>query len=112
MTLDEFQDNARQTVNPALSESDRLLDAAAGLSEEAGEFLGLVRKRAFQSRDVSRDKLAEELGDSLWCLAIAADCLGLRLEEVAGANVRKLQARHPQGFTTRRPEDWSRTARE
>jgi hypothetical protein len=42
---------ARRTINPKLSEADRLLDAAAGLSEEAGEFLGLVRKRAFQSRN-------------------------------------------------------------
>lgn len=112
MTLDEYQTTARRTVNAALVESDRLLDAAAGLSEEAGEFLGLVRKRAFQSRDVSRDKLAEELGDALWCLAIAADCVGLRLEDVAVANVRKLEGRHPDGFASRKPEDWSRTTRE
>jgi len=112
MTLDDYQAVARRTINPALSDSDRLLDAAAGLSEEAGEFLGLVRKRAFQSRDVSRDKLVEELGDSLWCLAIAADCLGICLEDVAVTNVRKLEARHPTGFTNRQPEDWSRTTPE
>ena len=112
MTLDDYQAAARRTINPALSETDRLLDAAAGLSEEAGEFLGLVRKRAFQSRSVSRDELTEELGDALWCLAIAADCLGLRMDDVAAANVRKLENRHPNGFASRTPEDWSRTTRE
>jgi NTP pyrophosphatase (non-canonical NTP hydrolase) len=112
MTLDDYQAAARRTINPALNDSDRLLDAAAGLSEEAGEFLGLVRKRAFQSRNVPRDKLTEELGDALWCLAMAADCLGLQLSDVAATNVRKLENRHPDGFLPRTPEDWSRTTRE
>jgi NTP pyrophosphatase (non-canonical NTP hydrolase) len=112
MTLDEYQEAARRTINPSLGERDRLLDAAMGLSEEAGELLGLVRKRAFQSRDVARETLIEELGDTLWCLAIAADSLGITLSDVANANVDKLQRRHPTGFAARTPEDWSRTSRE
>ena len=112
MTLDDYQAAARRTINPALNDSDRLLDAAAGLSEEAGEFLGLMRKRAFQARNVSRENLTEELGDALWCLAIAADCLGLQLSDVAAANVRKLENRHPDGLPPRTPDDWSRTTRE
>jgi NTP pyrophosphatase (non-canonical NTP hydrolase) len=113
MTLDEYQANARKTVNSTLSEQDRLLDAAMGLSEESGEFLSLVRKRTFQARDIARAKLVEELGDTLWCLAMTADCLGMSLEEVAIANIRKLEGRHPDRFTTPRvPQDWSRTSRE
>ncbi len=113
MTLDDYQAEARRTVNEGLDERDRLLDAAAGLSEEAGELLGLVRKRAFQSREVSTERLAEELGDALWCLAVTADCLGLSLEDVATANVTKLKRRHPKGFSgTRSIDDWSRTSRE
>ena len=112
MTLDDYQTAARRTINPKLNDADRLLDAAAGLSEEAGEFLGLVRKRAFQSRTVSREKLTEELGDTLWNLAIAADCLGLQLSDIAVANVKKLESRHPDGFAQRTADDWSRTTRE
>jgi NTP pyrophosphatase (non-canonical NTP hydrolase) len=113
MTLDEYQSAARRTINPSLSDQERLLDAVMGLSEEAGELLSLVRKRTFQSRDVPRAKLVEELGDTLWCLAIAADSLGMSLEEVANCNVKKLERRHPDGLTTRRtPEGWSRTSRE
>jgi len=102
MTLDEFQAAARRTVNPTLDERDRLVDAVAGLSEESGELLGLVRKQIFQSRAVPRDNLLEELGDALWCLAITADALGFRLEEVAEANVSKLRRRHPTGFAAER----------
>ncbi len=65
MDLDAYVKSAKRTVNPALDERDRLLDAAAGLAEEGAEVLGLVRKRAFQQRDIAREKLIEELGDVL-----------------------------------------------
>jgi len=100
VTLDEFQTAARRTTNPALTPDERLLDAAAGLAEEAGEVLGLVRKRVFQRRDASADRFIEELGDVLWCLAVTADSLGVSLGTVAAANVRKLEQRHPRGFQT------------
>lgn len=99
MELDDYQRAARRTMNPALDARDRVMDAAAGLAEEAAEVLGLIRKREFQQRDVSRERLIEELGDTLWCLAIAAESLGLSLGEVAQANVEKLRRRHPEGFT-------------
>jgi NTP pyrophosphatase (non-canonical NTP hydrolase) len=101
MTLDDYQRAALRTINPTLTPDQRLLDAAAGLAEEAGEVLGLVRKRAFQQRESSRDRFAEELGDVFWCLAVTADALGLTLDEIARANQRKLEQRHPDGFHQR-----------
>ena len=98
MDLNEYQRAALRTVNPALDASARQMDAAAGLAEEAGEVLGLVRKRVYQQREAPRDKLVEELGDVLWCLAMTAESLGVTLEEVATANVAKLHRRHPDGF--------------
>jgi NTP pyrophosphatase (non-canonical NTP hydrolase) len=98
MTFDEYQQAALRTLNPSLDARDRLLDASAGLSEEAAEVLGLVRKRVFQSRDVDRDRLVEELGDVLWCLSVTADSLGIRMSEVAQRNQEKLAKRHPDGF--------------
>jgi NTP pyrophosphatase (non-canonical NTP hydrolase) len=98
MTFDEYQHAALRTVNPALGPDERLLDAAAGLAEEAGEVLGLIRKRAFQNRDAGAERLAEELGDLLWCMAVTADALGIRFDSIAEANVQKLARRHPGGF--------------
>src|SRR4051812_3501092 len=99
MTLDDYQSAASRTRNEGLSDRERLLDAAAGLAEESGEILGLVRKHAFQARPLDRDKLQTELGDALWCLTIAAQSAGLTLEQVAAANVAKLRARYPDGYT-------------
>jgi NTP pyrophosphatase (non-canonical NTP hydrolase) len=98
VTLDEYQTAASRTINPSLSPADRLLDAAAGLSEEAGEVLGMVRKERMQRRPMHAERLREELGDALWCLAITARTAGLTLDEVAAANIEKLRARHPEGF--------------
>src|ERR1043165_3597941 len=98
MNLDDYQRAALRTVNPALDERDRLLDAAAGLAEESAELLGLVRKRTFQNRSVDSARLKEELGDVLWCLAVAADSLGISLSDAAAANQSKLAKRHPDGF--------------
>ena len=96
--LDAYQEAAARTVNPALDDGARLLDAAAGLAEEAGEALAHVRKHVMQGRPLDRDSLAKELGDALWCLAIASRCLDLPLSEIARRNLEKLRARHPTGF--------------
>ena len=98
MNLDDYQRAALRTINPALDDRDRLLDASAGLAEEAAEVLGLVRKRVFQSREVESDRMIEELGDVLWCLAVTAHALGISLSQVAEANQVKLAKRHPRGF--------------
>ena len=99
--LDSYQEAAARTINPALDAQQCLLDAAAGLAEEAGEALAHVRKHAMQGRALDRGALAKELGDALWCLAIAARCIEMPLSEVAARNLEKLRERHPEGFEAR-----------
>ncbi|MFN2566842.1 MAG: nucleoside triphosphate pyrophosphohydrolase family protein [Gemmatimonadaceae bacterium] len=99
MTLDEYQQAAARTMNAGLSDAERLVDAAAGLSEEAGEVLGLVRKHVYMQHPLDRERLTRELGDALWCLAAAASCTGLTLDAVATANIQKLARRYPNGYS-------------
>jgi len=99
MSLADYQPAAARTANPALSAPDRLLDAAAGLAEEAGEILARVRKHRFQDRALDRDAIVTELGDALWCLAMVATALDVTLDEVAERNIAKLRARYPDGFS-------------
>ena len=99
LTLAEYQRLASRTTNAALSPDQRLLDASAGLAEEAGEVLGLVRKHLFMQHDLDTTRLVAELGDALWCLTTAAGAIGISLEEVAAANVAKLRRRYPDGYS-------------
>jgi NTP pyrophosphatase (non-canonical NTP hydrolase) len=97
--LDTYQSLAARTRNPALDASQRLLDAAAGLAEEAGEVLGTVRKHLFQQQALDREAVIRELGDALWCVSAVAAALDLSLGEVAQQNLDKLRRRYPDGFT-------------
>lgn len=101
MTLTEYEQAAARTINPKLSDKERLFDAAAGLAEEAGEVLGQVRKHVYQNRPIDKPELEKELGDALWNIAIAARSAGFSLEQVASANVAKLKARYPDGYKDR-----------
>lgn len=110
MDLDHYQSLAARTRNTALDPQEQLLDAAAGLSEEAGEVLGTIRKYRFQDRPLDREAITRELGDALWCLSTVASSLGLSLGDVAHKNIEKLRQRFPDGFTSadaiaRRDED-------
>lgn len=77
-------------MHPGLSARDALLDAAAGLAEEAGEVLSHVRKHAFFDRPLDKAAVLEELGDVLWCAAAVATHLNLSLGEVAEGNLKKI----------------------
>ena len=60
----------------------------------------LVRGRpptghVMRGRPLDRDAVALELGDALWCLAVAADTLGISLNDIARRNLEKLRSRYP-----------------
>jgi NTP pyrophosphatase (non-canonical NTP hydrolase) len=95
MNFDEYQKAASRTLNSRLNDQEKLFDAAAGIAEEAGEVLAHVRKHLYQGRELDRDRLAEELGDVLWCVAAVATMSDLDLSTVARRNQEKLAARHP-----------------
>lgn len=105
MTLDDYERSAARTMNARLPDDDRLLDAAAGLAEEGGEVLSLVRKHRFQGHELDRDRLAKELGDALWCLTAVARSAGLTLDAIAAANLDKLRRRYPEGYSDERSRE-------
>jgi NTP pyrophosphatase (non-canonical NTP hydrolase) len=80
-----------------------------GLANEAGEVAGKVKKilrdRQGLITDADRQALALELGDVLWYLAEICTRLGIRLEDVAAANVAKLADRAARGVLTGEGDD-------
>jgi NTP pyrophosphatase (non-canonical NTP hydrolase) len=87
-----------------LADSDvpiaRLMTAAVGLSAEAGEFTEIIKKIAFQGKELTEDNrihLIKELGDVYWYFTQALLGLDVDLNEVVLTNVMKLTARYPEG---------------
>jgi len=78
----------------------RLMTAAVGISAEAGEFTEIVKKIAFQGKELTEDNrihLIKELGDVYWYFTQAMLGLDVDLNEVVLTNVMKLTARYPEG---------------
>lgn len=75
--------------------------AALGLAGEAGEIANQVKKIILDDGGkVTRERtatLAKELGDGLWYFAEVATKLGLRLSDIAAANLKKLYDRQARG---------------
>jgi len=71
-----------------------------GLSEEAGEVLGLIKKHVFHKHPLNREKLISELGDVRWYFELLLHSLGTTIEEVEEVNIKKLHKRYPEGFST------------
>ncbi len=102
MTINEYQQLAMRTLNPALSQKDVLINGVMGLCGEAGEVIDLVKKHLAQGHDLDREKMIKELGDVAWYLAETAYALEVPLEEVLQGNIEKLKSRFPEGFSEER----------
>lgn len=99
MNWTEYQAACERTVPATQGRQSRLSNFALGLCGEAGEAGELVKKALFHGAPLDRDRLRKELGDVLWYVATLATTEGLSLEEIAEANIAKLRARYPDGFS-------------
>ena len=101
MELNEYQKKALETA--LYPEKHKIIYAALGLGNEAGEVMGKIKKwlrgddGEGEMSAERKEALKGELGDVLWYLAVLAKDLDLELNEVAQANVEKLQSRLTRG---------------
>lgn len=70
-----------------------------GLTGEAGEVADLIKKHFGHGHVLDHDKLKKELGDVMWYLSQLAEQFDLNMEDIAEANITKLKARYPNGFS-------------
>lgn len=102
MTGNEYQELAMRTKNPELSADHSLMNGVLGLCGESGECADMVKKLFFQGHNMDVKHLQKELGDVLWYVALCADSLGLKMDDIMQANIDKLKARYPDGFDAER----------
>lgn len=89
-------------VEGTLKKTSPDLDAmhiAVGLCEEAGEVGGLIKKHIMQGRPLDYVKLTNELGDLRYYLEAAIQYFGVTMEDIEAANIAKLTARYPGGYS-------------
>lgn len=78
----------------------RLLTAAVGITAEGGEFTEIVKKIAFQGKELTNDSklhMVKELGDVMWYVTQACLALNISLDHILAQNMVKLLSRYPEG---------------
>lgn len=101
MNFDDYQEKA---VTTALFSGDEFMDLlhwTLGVGGEAGEITEkikkIVRDKQGKISNQDREDLMKEVGDVLWYLAVLSRHLGYSFDEVAKANLLKLQSRQKRG---------------
>lgn len=75
MSPNEYQRLALRTASEE-SMKDPLLNGLLGLGGETGECQDLYKKHRFQGHELDKAKMAKELGDVSWYLALTAYAIG------------------------------------
>lgn len=99
MDADTYQRLCERSAGQSTVE-DRMRYTPYGLSGEAGEVSDLTKKLFYHQHPYDALKFREELGDTLWYLAMCAQAHGFTLSEVMEANLSKLKNRYPDGFSS------------
>ena len=100
ITPDLYENLAGQT---AIFPKDKALEyLALGMTSEAGEVAGKVKKLIRDGEDVEgfemkKLAIASEIGDVLWYCAMMAKEVGVPLNEIMKENLKKLHGRKERG---------------
>lgn len=99
MRLNDYQQAALETaIYPA---EQVIIYPSLGLTGEAGEVADKVKKvlrdNGGEFTPERRIAIGAELGDVLWYVATLARDLGFTLEDIAAANIAKLESRKRRG---------------
>lgn len=99
MELNEYQLQAVKTA--IYGQGSKVNYPILGLVGEAGELANKYKKVLRDDNGIlrsdKRDALISELGDVLWYCAALANDLGTNLNDIAQANLNKLQSRQSRG---------------
>lgn len=79
--------------------ADGFLHAATGMAGESGEVLDHMKKHWVYDRPIDREKVLEEMGDTLHYFTMLCIKMQWSYADVIRANMIKLRKRYPNGFT-------------
>jgi len=98
MTLEEYQKLCKETAKNFDDREKEIVNWGLGIAGEAGDLAGCIKKTIFHGND-QKEGIKENLGDTMWYIAMICNHYGWNLGEVLQENIEKLKKRYPQGFT-------------
>jgi len=108
-SVQEYQEACLRTVKEFENETRKILTWGLGISGEAGDVAGCIKKTFIHKNDVTAG-IRENLGDTMWYIANICNFFNWDLQDILEENTNKLKKRYPQGFTyhdaKRGRKDW------
>ena len=95
MNIQEFADYQARLIHDLGNHNANLMHMAAGISGEAGEVLGVVKKTFAYGKPIDKAHLVEEIGDICFYISGLIGMIDSTWDEVMRVKLAKLEARYP-----------------
>lgn len=112
MDLKEYQELCKKTAKKFENPTEEVMCYGLGIAGEAGDVAGCIKKTFAHSGD-QKQGIRENLGDTMWYIAMICEYFGWDLNEILQENIDKLQKRFQgKGFVSdhisrqNKREDW------
>ena len=91
------KDTAKLDYN---KKEDEIVNWGLGVAGEVGDLVGCIKKTIYHKNDQASG-IRENVGDTMWYLAMICNYYGWNFEEVLSENIDKLKRRYSKGFNER-----------
>ena len=98
MSIKEYQKLCRETAKKFDDKDKEIVNWGLGIVGEAGDVAGCIKKTVFHDNDQTQG-VRENIGDTMWYIAMICNFYNWDLEEILAENIEKLKKRYPEGFT-------------
>lgn len=95
--LKEYQAICKETAKKFDIPEKEILTWGLGIAGEAGDVASCIKKTFAHDND-QRAGIRENIGDSMWYMAMICNFFEWDMQEVLNENIQKLRKRYPNGF--------------
>jgi len=97
--LKQYQELCKATAKKFDTPKHEILTWGLGITGEAGDVASCIKKTYMHDND-QKHGIRENIGDTLWYMAMICNFFGWDMQEIMDENVKKISKRYSKGFTT------------
>ena len=100
MDLKDYQELCKKTAKKFDNDEKEILTWGLGIAGEAGDVASCIKKVHVHGNHSVKEGIKENLGDTLWYVAMICSFYGWDLKEILKENISKLEKRYSEGKFT------------
>ena len=98
LNLKEYQQLVKRTAKKYKDKEKEISTWGLGVAGETGDLVGCIKKTLFHGDNQTKG-IKENIGDTMWYLAMICNFYGWDFEEVLAENIEKLRKRYSKSFS-------------